>query len=97
MTTVRPPVVISRISSSTAADDSGSRPEVGSSNSSSSGSCRTERASARRGLHARGVPADQGVESGSDAEALRGIVDPPLLVGAHSVEFCCVVEVVATR
>ena len=40
--------VISRMSSSTAWDDSGSRPEVGSSKSSSSGSCSTERASARR-------------------------------------------------
>ena len=48
MTTVRPSAVISRIMSSTAWLDSGSRPEVGSSKSSSSGSCRTERARASR-------------------------------------------------
>ena len=48
MTTVRPSSVISRIMSSTAWDDSGSRPEVGSSNKRRSGSCITERARARR-------------------------------------------------
>ena len=48
MRTVRPSPVISRIISSTAWLDSGSRPDVGSSNSSRSGSWRIERASARR-------------------------------------------------
>lgn len=48
MTTVRPSSVISRIISSTAWLDSGSRPEVGSSNSSRSGWCRIDRARARR-------------------------------------------------
>ena len=97
ITTVRPSPVISRMRSSTACDDSGSRPDVGSSNSSRSGSCSTDRAQRETGLHPGRVAADLLVERLGDAEPLgrRGCDRSPS--PPRAVELGGVGEVVAAR
>ena len=97
MTTVRPSEVISRISSSTAWDDSGSRPEVGSSNSSSSGSCRTS----GPGPVGSSCPSSSRRPAASRASAMpkRSAAAPMRAshVAGHAVELGGVGQVVAAR
>ena len=96
MRTVRPSPVISRIISSTAWLDSGSRPDVGSSKRSRSGSCRIERAEREAGLHAGREAADVAVEGVLDAEAVGRGPDAVghLLAPAEAVQLGRVGEVV---